>query len=106
MIQRHLLGFDEFESAYKVIASDVDNNEKISAGDIVALRKLVLGITPQYPNGQTSWRFVDSRQEFNDLSSPWPYDQTISFDNINANKTQMDMIAVKMGMLTVAQLTM
>lgn len=97
LIQRHLLGFDEFESPYKVIASDVDNNDKISASDIVALRKLVLGITPQYPNGQTSWRFVDSRQEFNDVSSPWPYDQTISFDNINANKTQMDLIAVKMG---------
>ena len=97
LIQRHLLGFDEFESPYKVIASDIDNNEKISASDIVALRKLVLGVTPEYPNGQSSWRFVDGRQEFNDVSSPWPYDESISFDNINSNRAQMDMIAVKIG---------
>ena len=97
LIQRHVLGFDEFESPYKVIASDIDNNEKVSATDIVALRKLVLGITPQYPNGQTSWRFVDARQEFNDVSNPWPYDESISFNDINSNKSYMDLVAVKIG---------
>ncbi len=97
LIQRHLLGFDEFDSPYKVIASDVDNNERISAADIVALRKLVLGIAPEYPNNQTSWRFVDSRQSFSDVTNPWPYDQTISFNSINADKSQMDLVAVKIG---------
>ena len=97
LIQRHLLGFDEFESPYKVIASDIDNNQNISAGDIVALRKLVLGITPEYPNGQSSWRFVDARQNFADITNPWIVDEDVSIDNINAHKTQMDLVAVKIG---------
>lgn len=97
LIQRHILGYDEFTSPYKVIASDIDDNQKVSASDIVALRKLVLGVQPVLPNGQPSWRFVDASFTFDDILSPWPFDESITFDNINSHQTQQDLIAVKIG---------
>lgn len=97
MIQRHVLGFQTFDSPYKVIASDIDNNEKVSASDIVALRKLVLGIRPDMPNGQKSWRFVNADHQFADNNDPWPFVEEFSYSNINAHQVDKNFVAVKVG---------
>lgn len=97
LIQRHLLGFQEFDSPYKVIASDIDNNDKISASDIVALRKLVLGIASDMPNGQQSWRFVNSSYQFADIHQPWGYTENYEYDGINSHQMDQNFVAVKIG---------
>ncbi len=57
MVQRHILGLEEFDSPYKVIAGDVTDDEKLKSSDLLAMRKLILGITNEFAN--KSWRFVD-----------------------------------------------
>jgi hypothetical protein len=92
-IQRHILGIAKLDNAYKYVAADADNNQKINLSDLVELRKLVLGITNELPSN-TSWRFVDSKQTFADISNPWPLDEVIvTAANANAN----NFVAVKVG---------
>jgi hypothetical protein len=45
-----------FDSNYKLLAADVNNDGKVTASDLTELRKLILGITPVLPKN-TSWRF-------------------------------------------------
>ena len=58
LIQKHILGLELLDSPYKMIAADADNNEKVSAADLIHLRKLILGVSSELPNGQKAWRFV------------------------------------------------
>lgn len=69
-IQKHILGSELLASPYKMIAADVNNDEKISVGDIVQLRKLILGINDKFSNN-TSWRLVDKSYKFPDATNPF-----------------------------------
>ena len=71
-IQKHLLGKELFDSPYQYIAADANNNEQVSAIDMIEIRKLILGIYLEYPNND-SWRFVDKQYQFADPQSPWPF---------------------------------
>jgi hypothetical protein len=77
MIQRYLLGLHHFESAYRYIAADVNNDERISSLDIAQLRNLVLAKSKELPQSK-SWRFVDAGQEFADPEHPWPVREEVA----------------------------
>ncbi|MBL0025695.1 MAG: T9SS type A sorting domain-containing protein [Saprospiraceae bacterium] len=96
MIQRHILGISELDSPYKLIAADVNNSQKITAADIVELRKLILGIKTEFSNN-TSWRFVDVAYQFPDMKNPFPYTENIYMSKTNHDVTGLDFIAVKVG---------
>lgn len=53
MIQRHILDIQSFTSPYKLIASDANNDGKISASDLTDLRKLILGTTNELPKNES-----------------------------------------------------
>lgn len=55
-IQKHLLGKDTFNLAWKYIAADATNNVDLSVGDIVLLLRLMLGKIQSLPSSP-SWRF-------------------------------------------------
>jgi len=97
MIQRHILGLTPLNSAYKLIAADINNNEKISASDLVALRKVILGVEMSFLNN-TSWRFIDAGFEFVNENNPWetPIDEIYNITGLSEDM-QIDFIAVKTG---------
>ena len=97
LIQKHILGLTLLDSPYKIIAADTDNNEFVSAADLVTLRKLVLGIIEEFPNGQESWRFVDEDFTFGNQFNPFPYDEEVIVNNLGFNETNMNFMAVKIG---------
>ncbi len=97
MIQRHVLGIDPFDSPYKIIASDIDNNERVSSSDIINLRKAILGINTTFPGNQLSWRFIERNMPFADESNPFPYEDGISYAGLNNNMSGQDLVAVKIG---------
>jgi lysyl endopeptidase len=55
-IQRHVLGTAPFAEPWKIIAADANNNGAVTTGDIVDLKKLILGLTTELPKSE-SWRF-------------------------------------------------
>ncbi|MBC7886064.1 MAG: HYR domain-containing protein [Saprospiraceae bacterium] len=63
MIQRHILNIAKLDSPYKLIAADVNKDQKIAASDLNELRKVILGITTHFENND-SWRFADKNYIF------------------------------------------
>ncbi|MEP7269115.1 MAG: dockerin type I domain-containing protein [Saprospiraceae bacterium] len=57
-----MLGIERLKSPYKKIAADVNNDNDISAIDLLELRKLILGIYDKLPDN-TSWKFVPKSRE-------------------------------------------
>jgi hypothetical protein len=79
MIQRHILNIEEFDSPYKNIAADVNKDGKITASDLVELRKLILGVIDAYPDNQ-SWRFIDATFTFDSNDNPLAANFNESYD--------------------------
>ncbi len=95
LIQRHILGQEDLGSPYKMIAADINNDQKVSSIDLVELRKLILGVYTDLPNN-TSWRFVDSTNGMNP-ANPWPVDEVRSISGLDHNMMQEDFTAIKVG---------
>ncbi len=96
MIQRHVIGIQQLNTAYKYLAADVNHDNRIAASDLLELRKLILGIYTELPNN-TSWRFFDKSDVINDMTQPWGTDASISIDNLTQSQMQNHFVAVKVG---------
>ncbi len=97
LIQRHILGIQKLQSPYKLLAADIDHNDKISAFDLIELRKLVLGIYDSYPSNE-SWRFVDAAVDFVDPQDPWAFSIPESYEIWNLDQDMdIDFVGVKIG---------
>jgi len=97
LVQRHILGLQELDSPYKVIAADVNNNEKLTSSDLLELRKLILGVKTEFTDN-SSWRFVDAKQTFADITDPFPFTEEIMVMNYTGAGSQgNNFIGVKIG---------
>lgn len=98
MIKLHILQVDILDSPYKLIAADVNNNGTISTIDIVALRKVILGLTEKFPNNE-SWRFVPLDYEFSNPTNPFQDDfpDYIRYGPLQLSDLQSDFYAIKIG---------
>jgi|GEM_PF-594045 len=96
-IQRHVLGIQKFDSPYKIIAADINKDNKLTSIDLLELRKLILGVYDELP-GNDSWRFIDSEYRFLDPTNPLAENFT---EDYYISKLESDMevdfIAVKVG---------
>jgi len=95
-IQRHILGLEDLDSPYKIIASDINNDEKLKSTDLLQLRKLILGVIAELPDND-SWRFVDRTYEFPDVEDPFGYPETHIMTDVDQSKFNQDFIAIKVG---------
>jgi len=96
LIQKHILNLIPITSPYKLIAADANNSQSVSAADLIQIRKLVLGVSPDYPNND-SWRFVEQDYVFADNSNPWPFEEVINLNALDSSMSDADFIAVKIG---------
>lgn len=97
MIQRHILGLAEFDNPYDVIASDVNQNDRINSSDLLTMRKMVLGIITEWPKDIPNWRFVDSSFVFDDPEDPFYYPDSIVIEHLLDTTDVANFIAIKMG---------
>jgi subtilisin-like proprotein convertase family protein len=97
LIQRHILGLSDLADPKKVIAADADNNGRISASDLVAIRKCILGISNEFPNGQQSWRFVTNDHVFANPANPFPFKEQYTYNDLNNSKVGQNFQAIKIG---------
>lgn len=82
LIQRHILGIQPLDSPYKIIAADANQDGQVTAFDILVLKKLLLGVTDELPNGR-SWRFVPRNFDFPLPANPFflPFPEAIESPN-------------------------
>ena len=84
-IQKHILRKVDLDNELREIAADVNNDQKISALDLLDLRKLILAKIDELPNSD-SWRFV------NNLNGQSSY----TIENIN-QLMAIDFTGIKVG---------
>jgi hypothetical protein len=99
LISRHILGIDPITSPYKLIAADVNRSGSISTLDLIALRKLILGLSTDLPNNNTSWRFIPGDYDFPNPANPFSSDfpESMEVDNFSQDYLEVSFIAVKVG---------
>ncbi len=95
-MSRHVIDEQLFDSPYKVIAADVTDDGRVSALDIVEIKRLILGVIDDIDKSE-SWRFVDEGASYFDDMNPWPFTESLRVLDLDANQTQEDFIAIKMG---------
>jgi len=95
LIQKHILDVKLLDNPYKLIAADANDDENVSAIDLLELRKLILGIYDELPRND-SWRYPIAGQ-YMDPDQPWPFAESISVDNLIAESMDNDFIGVKIG---------
>lgn len=96
LIQKHILGIKNFDNPFKYIAADANNSHSVSAADLLALRRLILGIDDQLEINE-SWKFLRSDTEFENPYQPWNYDFKYLTDSLFFGLDSLDFIAVKIG---------
>ncbi len=79
-----------------MIAADINNDENISVSDLLQLRKLILGITSEFPSNE-SYRMISSEQVFDDILNPWPLQESINLDALLDNMEDQDFVSIKIG---------
>ena len=97
LIQKHILGERVLPSPYKMIAADINRDNRIAASDLVELRKLILGIYDKFPTN-TSWRMVDEAFVFPDPENPFisRFAEEYHIENLNSSMI-INWIGVKTG---------
>ena len=95
-IQKHLLGVKPLVGPYSLIAADINGDRKLSAVDLVQLRKVVLGVVETLPNDK-SWRFLPAGETFADNQNPWDYQETTEIAIEDQDRIEANFIGVKIG---------
>jgi hypothetical protein len=95
-IQRHILGIKSLDSPYKMIAADINNSQNITAGDLIQLRKLILGVHDHFPENN-SWRFVETKFGLLEEENPWPFVEGMMIPNLTQDVISGDFIGIKIG---------
>ncbi len=103
LTQRHILNTAKLNSAYKLIAADVDGNKAINSVDVLRMKRLILGTDTTFTKTigtvktDRLWEFVDSAYQFPDTTNPFPFKDSINFTNLASNKVNQTFIGVKLG---------
>jgi hypothetical protein len=91
-IQKHILGVENLDSPYKIIAADANNSGVVSTSDLIDIRKVILHNTEAFPNN-TSWRFVTTEYVFENPQDPlkekWPKMDMVDMLSSDANLSFM-----------------
>ena len=97
LIQRHILGLQRIDSPYRIIAADINNDNRVSSGDLVDLRSVILGYKERFENNE-SWRFIDKNYEFTDPRFPLNDNlrEQYNIATLDANM-DIDFIGMKVG---------
>jgi len=97
LIQKHILGLENLDSPYKVIAGDINRDGNITAVDLVELRRVILGMTQEF-NNNDSWRFVDDAYEFISINDPLNERFKETYNISELRRTMIiDFVGVKIG---------
>lgn len=99
VITAHALGTNEIDDPYRMIAADVTADGFIDVADVVAIRRVLLGIDRTFRNGPT-WRFI--RRDFNldGLTEGWNpsiFPDDFLIEQLSGHNRDADFVAIELG---------
>ncbi|HMS70879.1 MAG TPA: T9SS type A sorting domain-containing protein, partial [Saprospiraceae bacterium] len=93
---RHILSISRLNTPYQQLAADVNNDKKIDIADLVALRKIILGVTDNYGQNKP-WRFIPSNFKFESVSTPFDLVDYKVYDTLMVDDLGADFLIFKVG---------
>ena len=95
-ISKHLLDIEKFNSAYQVLAADVDKSGDVDGADMLHIRNFILRKTTTLPGGV--WRFIDKSYAFKNAANPFGEDFPEVVSLMGAKTTESaNFVSVKLG---------
>jgi len=95
LTQRHILGLDTFTHPLQYLAADVNNDKKVTASDLVHMRKIILGIDTHFKRN-TSWLFLDEASMKTE-TNPWLIKRHIDVPSGRHDLDHLRFVALKVG---------
>jgi hypothetical protein len=95
LINRHVLQVETFSKIENYIAADINRDEKITAIDIIELRKMVFGVYEEFPLCD-SWEIVPN-SELPSLGNPYDYQAGQVIEYLMPESYTQDFRAIKIG---------
>ena len=96
IMQRHILGLQDIEGPYKLYASDLNLDERVSAIDQVELRRAILGLQDEIGDVD-SWKFIPKHVAPEGQADLYPVQDTLYISGDRLTEQELDIIGVKMG---------
>lgn len=98
LISKHILGIQQLDSPYKILAADINRSNTVSTLDLIQLRKAILGVTNGFPSN-TSWRYIDAAYNFPNPANPWQEEipEIVDIPMLTHDMFGADFIALKIG---------
>lgn len=98
IVTKHILGIKNLESPYAMIAADANNSGTISTLDLIAIRKIILQLSDEFPNN-TAWRFIPKNHQFTNPNDPCAevFPEWSDIDYLMNDELQNDFTAIKIG---------
>ncbi len=94
---RHILRINDFDTAYKTIAADINRNGVVTIGDVIDLQRVLLYYENEFPNNN-SWRFVDASIDFADPYNPFVNPiPDYAFIKLSEYNNENQFVALKVG---------
>ncbi|MEM6770522.1 MAG: T9SS type A sorting domain-containing protein, partial [Bacteroidota bacterium] len=98
-IMNHIMGINPFENPYLMVAADVDADGFITVGDMVSIRRAILGLDDTYVNGPT-FRFIQRDFDLEGLTEGWDPDMfpaTYTVEPLEGHNREADFVAIEIG---------
>lgn len=97
LLQQHLMGINTFNTHWKMLQADVNQDQKVTSIDIVELRKLIVGIESKMLDFEP-WKFFNKNLRFN----PLDYGKTLNVQegvlvSEMSQSVRANLIGIKMG---------
>jgi hypothetical protein len=99
IIGAHALGAILIEEPYRMIAADVNADGYIDIGDMIAIRRVILGLDDTYTEGPT-WRFIRRDFDLDGLAEGWNPDvfpTTYRVEELLGHNREADFVAIEIG---------
>ena len=101
LIQSHILGKNRLNSPYKIMAADVTGDGKLTAIDLVFMKRLILGIDTTFTNSKTGekrlWTFTNTNNVITDSINPFPFSDSSIIANIDQTVYSISVLGIKLG---------
>lgn len=99
IIGAHALGAILIEEPYRMLAADVNADGYIDIGDMIAIRRVILGLDQTFTEGPT-WRFIRRDFDLNGLAEGWNpsiFPTTYQVEELSGHNREADFIAIEVG---------